>query len=315
MMPTVLVIDDSPEVLAVVAARLRPEGYRVITAADWESGMDLAFVQSPDLILLDVNMPDVSGLDVCRRLKADPRTGDIPVIFLTASDDVSVKVHSFDLGATDYVTKPFHPAELRARVRAALRTKREHDTLGTQARQDSLTGLWNRGQFDRILESEVAIAIRESKPLSLVMVDLDHFKRLNDGYGHVFGDAVLRGVSTLLSEGIRGTDYACRYGGEELALVLSDTTGEAAVEVCERLRERLVSHEFSVKDGAPVTITASFGIAEIAQKVGAGVVTASGLVDAADEALYSAKREGRDRVVFHPRGRRVELQLTRLRAS
>ena len=133
MTGTVLVVDDSPEVLAVVAARLKPEGYRTLVAQNWELGLDLALEVQPDVILLDVEMPDVSGLDLCRRLKADARTSAIPIIFLTAHDDVNLKVHSLDLGAADYVTKPFHAAELRARLRVAIRSKRVHDDLGIRA--------------------------------------------------------------------------------------------------------------------------------------------------------------------------------------
>lgn len=313
---TVLVIDDSTEVLAVVAARLRPEGHRVVTTEDWERGIQLALTEYPDVILLDIHLPGTSGLDVCRRLKSDPRTSEIPVIFLTASDDVTMKVHGFDLGAADYVTKPFHPAELKARVRAALRTKREHEQLGMQARHDALTALWNRGQFDRILASEVAVCSREKRPLALVMIDLDHFKAINDDHGHAFGDSVLRRVSLTLGEAVRGGDFACRYGGEELALVLPDTTAESAAMVCERIREALAAVEFrSVHGSDRVEVTASFGVADLAHVESEAVsASANAMVEAADQALYLAKRSGRDRVVVLPRRRRSESEMPYLRA-
>jgi len=298
MTGTVLVIDDSPEVLAVVAARLRPEGYRTLVASTWELGLDLAADAQPDLILLDVEMPEMSGLDVCRRLKANPRTSSIPVIFLTAHDDVALKVHSFDLGAADYMTKPFHPAELRARVRVALRAKRVHDDLGERARLDGLTGLLNRRELDRILAAE--LAGRGPRDLSLVLVDLDRFKGLNDSFGHAFGDAVLREVGGLLALSVRAGDFACRYGGEEFALILPATDGNAACEVANRVRTSVRAIPFS-PTGQPVTVTASFGVAAVsALPRRESMVEPAALIDAADVALYAAKRQGRDRVVVYP---------------
>lgn len=300
MAETILVIDDSPEVLAVVTARLRPEGYRVLTAADWQVGMELAASDQPDVILLDVNMPDQSGLDVCRRLKADPLTSAIPVIFLTASDDVAVKVHGFDLGAADYVTKPFHPAELRARVRVAIRTKHVHDDLDELARLDGLTGLRNRRQFDQLLAAEIPKALHAQRSLSLVLVDLDHFKNLNDQFGHAFGDAVLRAVGGILAKGVRAGDYACRYGGEELAVILPGAPASAAADVAGRLRAAIAALSFQPK-GMPVTVTASFGVAEVSDVLlNVGSAAPMALVEAADEALYAAKRDGRNRVVTFP---------------
>jgi len=279
--------------------------------------MGLAVTENPDVILLDMNMPGTNGLDLCRRLKADPQTAEIPVIFLTASSDVTIKVHCFDIGATDYVTKPFHPEELRARVRAALRTKRTHDDLGVQARLDALTGLRNRGQFDRILSTEIDVALRDGKPMSLIMIDLDSFKKLNDTFGHAFGDAVLRGAAQVVTLGIRGADLACRYGGEELAVVLPNTAGRSAAEVAERLREGLVAQEFKHKADEPsVLVTASFGVADLDYvKALHGTVTPEGTVEAADEALYLAKRDGRNRVVVNPRFRPSLAVQPRLRAS
>src|SRR5256885_12242808 len=174
MTATVLAIDDSPESLALLTVRLRPEGVRLLTALDAERGLALAIDAQPDLILLDIDLPEQSGLDLCRRLKSIPETAHIPVIFLTASSDIDTKVHGFDLGAVDFVTKPFHPAELRARCRAALRMKRATDMLTREARVDALTDLKNRAYFDERLGIEVEASRRTDSPLALVMIDLDH---------------------------------------------------------------------------------------------------------------------------------------------
>lgn len=295
----VLAVDDSPEVHALLAVRLKPEGLRLVTAQSYEEGLALATELQPDLILLDVDMPVHSGLDLCRRLKAEPSTASIPVIFLTGADDVDTKVHGFDLGAVDYVTKPFHPAELRARVRAALRMKRAQDMLAQKAQVDALTGLRNRAHMDEQLAAEVVGSARTLRPLSLVMIDLDHFKRLNDTYGHPFGDLVLQRVGDLLNRSLRPCDVACRYGGEELALILTDTTVAGAYAVAERIREEIRQLDLTPR-GKAVTVTASFGVAEALDTAGrGGELRASALIAAADEALYAAKREGRDCVRLH----------------
>jgi two-component system cell cycle response regulator len=292
----VLAIDDAPEVHALLGARLKPEGVRLVSALGWREGLDLAISESPDLILLDVEMPGQNGLDLCRALKADPRTSAIPIIFLTGSTDVNTKVHGFDLGAIDYVTKPFHPAELRARVRSALRTKRYQDLLTARAQVDALTSLHNRGYFDAFIESSMASSMTTGHPLSLVMMDIDHFKRLNDRYGHPFGDLVLQRVGEHVGSLVRAGDAVCRYGGEEVAFIFPGLTSSIAATVAERIRQSLASFELTPR-GERVTVTASFGVAEAREVAGFGHgMTAAALVAAADGALYEAKHQGRDRV-------------------
>lgn len=295
----VLAIDDSQDVLDLLAVRLRPEGLVLVTGKSYEEGLALATQLRPDLILLDVDMPEHSGLDLCRRLKEETATRNIPVIFLTGSDDVNTKVHGFDLGAVDYVTKPFHPAELRARVRSALRMKRAQDMLTQKAQVDALTGLRNRAYMDERLAAEIKGAARSGRPLSLVMIDLDHFKSLNDGYGHPFGDLVLQRVGDFLPRSIRPCDVACRYGGEELAIILADTPIAGAYTVAERIREQVRALALAPR-GKPVVVTASLGIAELGDvEQTDGEVRPGTLIAAADAALYVAKREGRDCVRLH----------------
>jgi len=294
MTGTVLAIDDSPEVLAALVARLKPEGHRVLTAIECQAGVELAVLHTPDIILLDVCMPEQSGLDVCRRLKHDPRTAHIPIVFLTASDDVRTKVHGFDLGASDYITKPFHPDELRARVRTILRTKQERDGLHKRARLDGLTQLDNRASFDEAIARALGEAASSDGDVSLLILDLDHFKKVNDSHGHLFGDHVLQRVGALLVEAAGTQGLACRYGGEELALILPGMGLSAAAEIAEDLRARLAGTEF--RPGATtIAVTSSIGVSSRRSLLGTrGEVDVPLLVGAADKALYRAKRDGRD---------------------
>jgi diguanylate cyclase (GGDEF)-like protein len=246
---------------------------------------------SPDLVLLDVDMPDGTGFEVCQALKSDPATASLPIIFLTASSDAIDKVRGFDIGAVDYVTKPFDAAELKARVRAALRTKRYHDLLAARSNVDALTGLWNRRYFDERLETELAANWRYHRKVSLIMLDVDEFKKINDRHGHPFGDRVLEGVGELLQTSCRATDAPCRYGGDEFAIILTETPLSGSSRLAERLCEQVAAMAFRV-GGHPVLVTVSIGVAD-ADTLG-GFPTSEALLRAADDALYEAKRCGRN---------------------
>lgn len=289
----VLAVDDAPEILELLAFHLRAEHVTLLTAKNFDEGLAVARTNLPDLILLDVELPDHTGFDLCRRLKEDETTRDIPVIFLTGSSETATKVHGFDLGAVDYVTKPFAVAELRARVRAALRMKRAQDMLKERVQLDVLTGLRNRAFFDERLDAEIATALRHRRSLSLVMVDLDHFKSLNDRFGHPFGDAVLQRVGDHVSRALRPTDAACRYGGEELALILPEADVRGAECVARRLRDQIRGLSFEAR-GKRIVVTASFGVADLHGLAPEATLTAARLIDAADRALYAAKDAGRD---------------------
>jgi two-component system cell cycle response regulator len=292
MSQTVLAIDDSPEIHRLLDVRLRPEGLVVHHALDAQDGLAQAARVAPDLILLDVDMPLVTGFEVCRKLKDDPATANVPIIFLTGASEVYTKVQGFDLGAIDYVTKPFDPAELRARVRAALRTKRYHDLLAARSNVDALTGIWNRSYFNQRLGEEIAAAKRYKRELSLVMVDVDRFKDLNDSYGHPFGDQVLQYLGEMLHTLLRSTDAPCRYGGEEFGLILTETDEVGACTTAERIRAALAQHTFRPKD-RPIRVTASFGVASSAI-IDPESISTTHIVMAADDALYEAKQSGRD---------------------
>ena len=292
---SVLIIDDSADIHALLGVRLKPEGLLLHHAQTPDDGLRMACELRPDLILLDVDMPEVSGFDVCRQLKADPRTSMLPVIFLTAASRVYSKVEGFDLGAVDYVTKPFDPAELRARVRAALRTKRYQDLLGARAEIDALTGLFNRAHFDRRLAEGVAAYQTSGSHVALVLLDLDHFKRLNDTCGHPFGDRALHAVGEALAATTRGSDAACRYGGEEFGIVLQAASLLSAKGAAERFQS-LLAEVVLTHANKPITVTASIGVASSELFPDEGALNVAALIGAADTALYAAKHGGRNRI-------------------
>jgi diguanylate cyclase (GGDEF)-like protein len=289
MSQKVLAIDDSPAIHALLNARLKDEPIEIHSAQSGIEGLKIATALMPDLILLDVDMPDPNGFEVCRRIKLDANLLNTPVIFLTGAATTEEKIRGLELGAVDYITKPFDPAELRARVRAALRMKFLMDLLAQKAQIDALTGLWNRRYFDQRLEAEMSLARRSRRPLSVLMLDLDHFKAINDNYGHPMGDEVLRRIGLLLSEQVRLEDVACRYGGEEFA-ILAPNTPSSEADLAERLRVEVEKMRFTF-GGHEVKITTSIGVADL---VSAG---SRPLIQVADEALYQAKRNGRNRVV------------------
>jgi diguanylate cyclase (GGDEF)-like protein len=269
-------------------ARLKDEPVVLHFAATGDDGLAKAQVIVPDLILLDVDMPDPNGFEVCRRLKLNEMLHSIPVIFLTGAGSTEEIIRGLELGAIDYVTKPFDPAELRARVRAALRMKFMIDLLAKKAQIDALTGLWNRRYFDQRLDAEISLANRTGRPLAVIMLDLDHFKSVNDQYGHPMGDEVLRRIGHLLVESVRTEDVVCRYGGEEFAIIVPNAAGGVS-ELAERLRKRIESEPF-VFAGTSSKITSSFGVASRTTKI------APSIVQEADEALYRAKQGGRNRI-------------------
>jgi len=286
----VLVIDDDEAIHALIKVRLAGESVQLHSAYDGESGLELAASALPDLILLDVDMPQPDGFEVCRRLKHDPLTMNIQVIFLSGASSTEEKIRGLNLGAVDYVTKPFDPAELRARVRVSLRTKYLLDLLAKRAMIDGLTGLWNRAYFDQRLLAELGLSSRCGRPLACTLLDVDHFKRVNDTYGHSRGDEVLRGVGQVLLEESRAEDIVCRYGGEEFVILTPDATAQGAAAHAERVRTLLASRAFGREQDA-ARVTASFGCADTV------MWGLAALVEAADKALYEAKGAGRNRVV------------------
>jgi two-component system, cell cycle response regulator len=288
----ILVVDDCPQLRALLVARLADPHVEVHAVASGGEALETVRGVPMDLMLLDIDMPGIGGLEVLRRLKADPLTQAVQVILVTGSEDLATKIRGFELGATDYITKPFEPTELRARVRAALRTKYLLDLLSRQALIDGLTGLYNRAYFEDRARSEIAIANRTGNSLGLLMADIDHFKALNDSHGHPFGDEVLRSVARLLKSRARSSDVLCRFGGEEFAALLPNTDAPRGALLAEDLRQALSQSPFLFGRTA-VKITASFGVAELA--AGQDLNT---LVQLADQAMYQSKQAGRNRVTW-----------------
>lgn len=292
----VLAIDDSPVVLTLIEARLRPEAVRIVTASSGEEGLAAVLLEKPDLVLLDVEMPGLGGLDVCRRLKSDPLTANIPVIFLTATDDIGIKVDGFDLGAHDYVMKPFHPDELRARVRAALRMKRAQDLLFRDAQVDALTGYRTRAFIEARLREEIAIAVRDRSPLSVVRIELDHLRSLIDTFGYPFGDAVLQRVCGFAARSIPDAALACRFGGDELLFLLPNTPREQGEAVARAIREGVRGMTIASR-GRKVVVTVTGSVVEALEiEASLGRVDVACVLEATEFEMRAAKREGRDRV-------------------
>lgn len=287
-----LVIDDSQDVHRLLRARLKHEDLELLAAGDGKTGLTLAAEQMPSAILLDLDMPGMDGFEVLRALKEEAKTHNIPVIVLSGLQSPQDKVMAFDLGAVDYVTKPFDLTELRVRVRSAVRMQQLLKMLAQKAQIDGLTGLWNRVYFNHRWSEEVSRASRRGGNLSIAMLDVDHFKSINDTYGHPAGDQVIQGLAKLLQRECRQSDLACRYGGEEFALIMPDTATTDAKAVCERIRAAFEALTWARHPERTVTI--SIGVCGGS---GAGAVTAESWVDQADRNLYQAKHSGRNRVI------------------
>lgn len=293
MQQQLLIIDDYQPIHALVKALLVNEPLDIHSATDSRYGLTLAQTIRPDLVLLDVDMPNGNGFETCKKLKSDPTTAAVPVIFLTASSTVAEKVCGLKLGAVDYVTKPFNQSELLARVRGALATSYLIHLLEDKALVDPLTGLGNRAMFDQRMAAEVALRARFNNPLACMVLDIDHFKAINDTYGHVFGDQTLRKIAGVISDMCRTEDVACRYGGEEFVVIAPHTNASDAAILAERMRMAISEIRFP-QQGESIRITCSIGVAE------ALTTFDRSMLQRADKAMYRSKREGRNQVSLAP---------------
>ena len=286
----ILVVDDNPDKLQLIEAALSLAGYHVTRASDGIEALAAIESYQPDLVITDVMMPRMNGYELAQRIRANPVTKFIPVIMQTAAGRRAEDLRrANEVGALGYITDPTDIDLLLARTRTLLEFKAYLDVCEEAAFTDHLTGLANRRRFERQLEREVARVERFEHPFTLLMIDIDNFKNLNDNFGHDAGDEAIRRLSKVLCEGTRGIDLAARIGGEEFAVLLVETSKEGGFEVAERLRAAIKSLEIPQAG----QMTASFGVAECPRDA----QTAADILKAADVALYEAKRNGRDQVV------------------
>ena len=292
---TVLVVDDAPSNLSILTDTLRAE-YDVRIAASGSEALRLVNENPPDLILLDIVMPDMDGYEVCRRLKARAVTRHIPIIFLTAKGDVADETLGLALGAVDYIVKPVSVPIVQARVRTHVELKRRGDLLETLSMRDGLTGIANRRRFNDCLNRAWRQAMRGATPMSLLMADIDCFKAYNDTYGHMAGDECLKAVAATLAGVLkRPGDLAARFGGEEFVVILEETDLAGAMHLAEAMR-LAVSDLGLAHDGSCVSkvVTITLGAACCVPKAGG---SAENLLCLADRKLYEAKMAGRNRVL------------------
>lgn len=296
----IVVIDDDPAILRLLAKVLGSAEMEVVACATGIEGLSVLETQEWDLCLLDRGLPDLDGLEICRWIKADARFDARRLIVLSAYASLAARVEALDLGADDYITKPFHSTELLARVNASRRVVEMQKELVDMAGQleqlsvrDGLTGIFNRRHFGTTLNQTFDHSRRYRRPLSVAIIDVDCFKSINDTLGHQAGDGVLTEVAKRFSRSVRSSDYLARYGGEEFVVLLPETHLEDALTFAEKLRQSIAATPVKTADGREVPVTVSVGAASLAHTP---FNSPSEMIAAADDALYRAKRNGRNRV-------------------
>lgn len=291
--PLLLLIDDSPQDLRLLGSLIRERG-QILFATTGLEGLALAAERIPDLILLDVELPDIDGYEVCRKLKQDPETRSTPIIFVTSHQSPEHEVAALEAGAVDFIAKPFNPPVISARVKTHLTLNHQNKLLQSLASQDGLTGVFNRRYFDEHGDAEWKRHLRQGNPLGVVMVDVDHFKQFNDRFGHTAGDECLKTLARTFRQSTRRPgDFVARYGGEEFVFVLPYTGPEDALRFGEHLcREVLALNIPHPKPAGEQFVTVSLGATAA---VPTHDTTLRTLVEHADQALYKAKAAGRNR--------------------
>lgn len=305
----ILVVDDIPLNRKLQKTYLESVGYQVIIAQDGVEALQRIGEESPDLILLDIMMPNMNGFQVCRRLKGSENTRFVPIILVTALNEIEDKVKGIEAGADDFISKPFNKLELLARVKSLLRIKHLHDELELKIKEleiaqskllqlaitDGLTELYNYRYFKDQLSQEITRAKRHNTYVSIAMIDIDYFKHYNDTHGHPAGDLVLKIIAQLLRNNIRKIDVAARYGGEEFALILTETDKQAAGFVANKIKNLVEQQKFNYEETQPKgKLTISMGVSTFPHDA----LTPDDLVKIADQRLYRAKKAGRNRVML-----------------
>ncbi len=326
-MPKILIVDDYEDNLYVASLVLSRDNHEIITATSGREAIKKAETELPDVVLLDIQMPEIDGFEVCKRLKSNELTRKIPVVFLTAKyKDSESLAKGLELGAEDYIVKPFNNPELRARVNVMARLKSQMDELASKNQElarlneelegknkalleaqnalqelaitDPLTGLHNRRYFTERLHEEFLLTQREKHSITLMILDIDHFKRINDTYGHQGGDQVLTEFATILKKNVRQHEIVARYGGEEFIIAMFHIDDSAVRTISERIRVDVEQHVFEFGD-QQLHVTCSIGVASY-PTVCQDDASLDALVREADTALYHAKETGRNRVVCAP---------------
>jgi diguanylate cyclase (GGDEF)-like protein len=293
--PIILVVDDEPLYLELIADILGCE-YEILFASDGTSALDAVAFRLPHLVLLDLMMPGIDGYEVQKRLSADRRTCEIPVVFVTCLGDVTAETKGLQLGAADYISKPISPELLRARVNIQIKVKLTRDKFALLSETDGLTGLANRSHFDSMLAYEYARHMRSGTELSLLLLDIDQFKAFNDTYGHVRGDDCLRQIAQAMTTiASRATDLVARYGGEEFVLLLPETHLKGAVILAEKVRNCINDLAIPHIHSRIGHVTASLGVSSMRLIPGCQITD---IVERADAQLYAAKVGGCNRVAY-----------------
>ncbi len=295
----ILIIDDSADTIRLLSGMLKDQG-QILFATSGEMGIGLAQSRQPALILLDVEMTGMNGYEVCAALKADPATKECAVIIVTAHTGMDSEIRALEAGAVDFITKPFNPPVVRARVQTHLRLQQHTAMMRQLANRDGLTGLYNRRCFDEFLTQEFERHRRQRLPLALALIDIDHFKAYNDHYGHPQGDVCLQRVATAIDTVARRPgELVARYGGEEFVIILPHIDAHGARKygerLCEVVRNLQLAHQASE---TAATVTISVGVASLVPTVES---TTLQLIALADQALYQAKAAGRNRAIVSTR--------------
>ncbi|WP_016952330.1 diguanylate cyclase domain-containing protein [Anabaena sp. PCC 7108] len=320
----ILIVDDNPDNLRLLSKMLESKGFKVKKTVSGKVAIQASKIEPPDLILLDINMPEINGYEVCRQLKDQEETVNIPIIFISALDQIVDKVKAFEMGGVDYITKPFQELEVLARVKSQLRLYQQQQQLIEQNYQlqeeikvrrrmeeallsanqqlqlfallDGLTGVANRRKFDDYLNLEWQRLAREKLPLSLLLCDVDFFKNYNDTYGHLMGDYCLQQIAKTLRLLIkRPADLLARYGGEEFVIILSNTDFHGAIYLAEEIRQEVYNLKIThAKSRVDNFVTLSIGVATIFPNL---EIATNSFIEIVDKALYAAKAQGRNRIV------------------
>lgn len=292
MTKKILIVDDTKLNLRILIDILSNEGYYVFACTNGLEALELASTINPDVILLDIVMPNLNGFEVCKLLKEKDELKDIPIIMVTSETKSQNIKKALELGAFDYIRKPIDEVEVSARVNSALRFKAHQDKLKELAMYDGLTELYNHRRLIELFEKEYNKQLEMKQGICFAMLDIDFYKRINDNFGHISGDIILKEISSIIKSSVRSCDIVGRYGGEEFGIVFPDIDLDGALRLCEQIRKNIEQHEFNIRNNS-IKITISIGICFKSPKEH---IKYNEMIEKADKALYKAKNNGRNKV-------------------